>query len=178
MWTGRQSSTVRLIMEELAAHGISGGPYHLPDFEETPEGLRERLDALFRVTPPTAIFATYPGWMFGVLSYLAARGLKVPEDVSVICGNDASGFAWTQPRVAHYQHDDERMARRMVKWVDHWAQGRQGQQAGVRARAPDRGRIDRAGEGVKAGSRSGCADLEADEAVAGGAFGNHGADAL
>jgi len=121
---GAQSSTERLIMEELAAHGISGSPYHLPDFEETPKGLRERLDALFRVTPPTAIFATYPGWMFGVLSYLAARGLKVPEDVSVICGNHASGFTWTQPRVAHYQHDEERMARRMVKWVDHWAQGR------------------------------------------------------
>ena len=121
---GKQSSTARLIMEELAAHGISGGAYHLPDFEETPEGLRERLDALFRITPPTAIFATYPGWMFGVLSYLAARGLKVPEDVSVVCGNDASGFAWTQPRVAHYQHDDGRMARRIVKWVDHWAQGR------------------------------------------------------
>lgn len=120
----KQSGIVRTIMEELAAHGISGGPYHLPDFEETPQGLRERLDALFRITPPTAIFATYPGWMFGVLSYLAARGLKVPDDVSVVCGNDASGFAWTQPRVAHYQHDDERMARRIVKWVDRWAQGR------------------------------------------------------
>lgn len=121
---GKQSGMVRPIMEEFAAHGISGGPYHVPDFEETPEGLRERLDALFRVTPPTAIFATYPGWMFGVLSYLAVRGLKVPEDVSVVCGNDASGFAWTQPRVAHYQHDDERMARRIVKWVEHWGQGR------------------------------------------------------
>jgi LacI family transcriptional regulator len=121
---GGHSNLVRLIMEELAAHGISGGAYHMPDFEETPEGLRERLDALFRITPPTAIFATYPGWVFGVLSYLAARGLRVPQDVSVICGNDANGFTWTQPRVAHFQHDDERMARRMMNWVNHWAKGR------------------------------------------------------
>lgn len=121
---GKQSKIVQMILEELAVHGITGGAYHVPDFDETPEGLRERLDALFRITPPTAIFATYPGWLFGVLSYLAARGLKVPRDVSVICGNDASGFAWTQPRVAHFQHDDERMARRMVNWVERWSQGR------------------------------------------------------
>ena len=121
---GKPSSIAKMIMEELAAHGISGGSYHLPEFEETPEGLRARLDALFRVTPPTAIFATYPGWMFGVLSYLAARGLKVPDDVSVVCGNEASGFVWMQPPVSHYQHDDITMVRRMVEWVSHWSQGR------------------------------------------------------
>jgi DNA-binding LacI/PurR family transcriptional regulator len=59
-----------------------------------------------------------------VLSYLAARGLKVPDDVSVVCGNDATGFVWMQPQVAHYQHDDVTMVRRMVEWVNHWAQGR------------------------------------------------------
>lgn len=121
---GKPSSIAKIIMEELAAHGISGGSYHLPEFKETPDGLRARLDALFRVTPPTAIFATYPGWMFGVLSYLASRNFKVPQDVSVVCGNEASGFAWMQPPVSHYQHDDVTMVRRVAEWVNHWAQGR------------------------------------------------------
>ena len=139
---GKPSGTVRIIMEELAAHGISGSSYHLPEFEETPEGLRARLDALFRVTPPTAIFATYPGWMFGVLSYLTARGLKVPDDVSVVCGNDATGFAWTYPQVAHYQHDDVTMVRRIAEWVNHWAQGRSNfRQEGLLTRLIEQGSI-------------------------------------
>ncbi len=121
---GKPTSLAKILMDELAVHGITGSSYHLPEFEETPEGLRARLDALFRVTPPTAIFATYPGWAFGVLSYLAARGLKVPDDVSVVCGNESTNFAWMQPQVAHYQHDDVTLMRRLVEWVNHWAQGR------------------------------------------------------
>ena len=144
---GKPSSTVNAIMQELATHGISGGSYNLPEFEETPEGLRARLDALFRVTPPTAIFATYPGWMFGVLSYLAARGLKVPDDVSVVCGNEASGFAWTYPQVAHYQHDDVTMVRRIAEWVNHWAQGRSNfKQESLVTRLVEQGSIGRAKE--------------------------------
>ncbi len=115
---GSKSSTITLLENEFALRGVSASSFHFPDWDETPEGLQAKLESLFRVTPPTAVFATSPVWIAGVLSFLARKGLRVPEDVSVICGHDAGSFHWNRPRIAHYEHGDKRFARRIVQWVD------------------------------------------------------------
>jgi DNA-binding LacI/PurR family transcriptional regulator len=113
-----KSSTISLLENGFALRGVSASSFHFPDWDETPEGLQAKLESLFRVTPPTAVFATSPVWIAGVLSFLARKGLRVPEDVSVICGHDAGSFHWNRPRIAHYEHGDKRFARRIVQWVD------------------------------------------------------------
>ncbi len=45
----------RAILEELTAHGVLTGDYHLPDWEETPAGFSRLLENLFKSTPPTAL---------------------------------------------------------------------------------------------------------------------------
>lgn len=112
------NSSVGCIKAELAAHGIASGSFNFPDWDESPEGLAAQLDATFRVSPPTAIFATQPVWMIGILAFLARKGLKVPEDISVVCGNGAGFLQWHTPSIARYVHDDARIARRVLQWAD------------------------------------------------------------
>ena len=91
--------------DEVPGGGV-GGPWHpgrqgtiFPDWEETPAGLQAQLAAMFRVSPPTAIFSTQPVWMVGILAFLTRKGLRVPEDVSLVCGSDASFLHWrTRPK--------------------------------------------------------------------------------
>ena len=42
-------------LAELAAHGITPGPYHLPEWKDGINGFHARLDPLFRLTAPTAL---------------------------------------------------------------------------------------------------------------------------
>lgn len=42
-------------LDKLEALGIPTGPYNLPDWDDTPEGLNQRLDSLFPHSPPTAL---------------------------------------------------------------------------------------------------------------------------
>lgn len=97
--------------------GITPGPYNLPDWEETPEGLQTLLESLFRVSPPTAIIVMYPGWMNGVLSFMARRGLKTPDDVSLVCGCHEPTFDWLRPPMAHFKHGDEAVEKAVLEWV-------------------------------------------------------------
>jgi len=59
--------------EEMEAHGLSTGPYNLPDWENSPAGLRQCLKSLFQVTPPTAILVD--DWML----YYAIQTLLIRE---------------------------------------------------------------------------------------------------
>ena len=105
-------------LDELDAHGIRSGPYNLPDWEETREGFQECLESLFRLTPPTAIVADEAQFYFAVRHFLAAKGLSVPGDVSVICTDDDRNFQWCTPSVARIRWDHRPLVRRVVKWAD------------------------------------------------------------
>lgn len=123
----RSTYTIKWLQRELSAYGIEAGNYHFPEWDETPAGLQKQLDAIFKITPPTAIYATSPVWISGILSFLAREGLKVPEDVSIVCGNHASSFLWNIPAIAHCCHDDLRLARRITDWVNNCAHDRKDQ---------------------------------------------------
>lgn len=102
----------------LAEVGTRMTNYHVPIWPTTPEGLRTALDKVFQFTPPTAIITTYGKWMAGVLSYLAARGLRAPRDISLFSLNEDDWFAWKEPRISCLSGDDFQMVRRIVRWVD------------------------------------------------------------
>jgi LacI family transcriptional regulator len=104
--------------------GITSGPYNLPDWEETPDGLQALLESLFRVSPPTAIIALYPTWMNGVLAFMARRGLKTPDDVSLVCGCHEPTFDWIRPQIAHFRHGDEVVEKVLLEWAKRVIQGK------------------------------------------------------
>ncbi len=111
-------------LDELEGRGISTGPYNLPEWEESPEGLRECLDRLFAVSPPTAVFIEDRLLCLAVKNYLAAqRGAKLRQ-VVLICTDYGPSLDWCDPPIPHFKWDKQAVVRRMLRWVDNVARGK------------------------------------------------------
>lgn len=114
----------RAFLEALAARGIPTGPYNLPEWEESREGFAARLDALFRITPPTALIVDEAPFLVAALHFLARRGIRVPADVSLVCTDDDISFAWCDPPITHIRWDSRPVVNRILRWAARVRQGR------------------------------------------------------
>ena len=115
----------RAFLEELQAHGLPVGAFNLPDWKETPEGLHELLRALFQITAPTALIIDEAPLFAAVQQFLAGRGIRVPQQVSLVCTDDSPTFAWCLPTIAHIRWDPAPVVRRIVRWAAAVSRGRQ-----------------------------------------------------
>jgi DNA-binding LacI/PurR family transcriptional regulator len=131
----------RAFLEELSAHGIPTSTYNLPDWKETPEGFSRLLVNLFQSTPPTALFIDETPWFFAAVAFLARRGIRVPEQVSLVSADSDAMLNCCHPRFAHMHWDNDLIVRRVVRWVD-----------AVRKGKPDRKTINIPAEFVPGGS--------------------------
>jgi DNA-binding LacI/PurR family transcriptional regulator len=109
---------------ELATHGIAPSAYHLPDWEETVDGFHACLDSLFRLTAPSALILDEPPFYTAALQFCAQRGLRVPEDVSLACGDNDLTFGWCRPTVAHIRWDTRPVLQRIVRWAANVSHGK------------------------------------------------------
>lgn len=114
-------------LDELQAHGITTSPFNLPSWDGTPKGLRDCLESLYSVTPPTAILIDEMPLFYAVQAYLSRRGILAPEQVSLICTDPDPAFAWTAPSVAHIHWDPRPTVRRIVRWANNIARGKSDQ---------------------------------------------------
>lgn len=120
----RPALLVREAIAEMEAHGIRTGDYNLPDWEQSPAGLRKRLDSLFAVSPPTAIILDRPNELIGAQIHLAHRGILAPRDVSLICDDDPA-FEWCKPSVSCVRWKTGPWVRRVSAWVNNVAKGKE-----------------------------------------------------
>lgn len=115
----------RAFLEEMERHGISTGPYHLPDWVETPEGFLRSLERLYGMTPPTALIFDESFLFTAALQCLTQRGILTPRDVSLICCDPPSeDLAWIRPSAAHIRWDHGSLVRRIIQWADNVSYGR------------------------------------------------------
>lgn len=120
----RPGRSERAFLDELKVHGIPVSDYNLPDWEETADGLRELLESLFRVTPPTAMIIDEAPLFAAVQQFLAERGLRVPHQVSLICTDGDPTFVWCKPAISHIRWDAGPVLRRIVRWAANVSIGR------------------------------------------------------
>lgn len=111
-------------LEELKNQGIATGDFNLPDWEETPEGLRRLLDSLFSHTPPTALLIEGAPFILAIQQHLSRRGLMVPRDVSLVSSDPESSFYWCDPPVSHIHFDSLPWILRIVQWADNISRGK------------------------------------------------------
>jgi DNA-binding LacI/PurR family transcriptional regulator len=119
------SPLLRAFRDELEKAGVKPGEYHTPDWDESPAGLVVLLDSLFKVTPPTALICWHPNSAFGLISWLVARRIKVPEELSVFTLHDDSAFGWLLPglTLAHIEFNGAFWNRRVREWLRSVAAG-------------------------------------------------------
>jgi DNA-binding LacI/PurR family transcriptional regulator len=116
--------TERAFLDALEEHGIKTGQFNLPDWEESIDGFHGCLDSLFARTPPTALIIDEAPFFIAAQQFLARRGVKVPEDVSLVCTDDAIDFAWCKPSIAHIRWDSHPLVRRIVRWANNVSRGK------------------------------------------------------
>ncbi len=114
----------RAFVNELTKHGIKVGEFNLPDWEETREGIQELMGSLFRITPPTAMIVEEAPIFAAVQQFLAGRGIRVPQQVSLICTDAAPTFAWCTPAISHILWEAAPLVRRVLSWAGRVSQGR------------------------------------------------------
>jgi len=114
----------RAFLETLATAGVATGSYNLPEWEETLPGLQRMLSALFARTPPTALVVAESPLFTAVQQFVARRRLLVPTDVSLACTDPSPDFVWQQPAVTHIRWDHRSVIRRILRWADNVAHGK------------------------------------------------------
>ncbi len=133
---------LRKTLDELESHGIQTGQYNLPDWEQTPDGLRRCLDSLFALTPPTALILDRANDYIAAQQYLARQGIFTPRDVSLICTDDDPSFEWCVPSASCIGWESRLWVRRIVRWVANVASGKDDRrQSFTKAKFAERGSI-------------------------------------
>ena len=114
----------RAFLETLEKAGIMTGGYNLPDWDGTMEGLPKILSETFRLTPPTAVVVDEPQIFISAQHELARRGILAPEHVSMVCTDQDSYFNYFRPSIAHVRYHTDPWARRITKWANDIAIGK------------------------------------------------------
>ncbi|WP_375390072.1 LacI family DNA-binding transcriptional regulator [uncultured Amnibacterium sp.] len=95
---------------------------HMGDFLQT--GGRAAAERLFALDePPTAVFAGNDVQALGVIEVATARGLRVPEDVSVVGYDDTQVAVWARPSLTTVHQPIRRMAEEATRIVLRLAAG-------------------------------------------------------
>lgn len=112
-------------LDELTALGLPTGIYNLPDWANTRAGFQGCLVSLFDRTPPSVLIIGDSLFFNPVQQFLATRGLRIPQDVSLFCLDPDRSFAWCDPMIAHIEWDYRKIVRRVVKWAENVSRGRE-----------------------------------------------------
>lgn len=111
----------KVFLQELESREIPTGNYNLPDWEESSEGLKRCLDGLFQVTPPTAMIVGDAVLLVAIQNYLS---LHHAQHVALVCMDPNPAFQWCDPPICHLYWDHRAMVRRIVRWVEKVAHGK------------------------------------------------------
>jgi DNA-binding LacI/PurR family transcriptional regulator len=112
-------------LDELELNGILTGSYNLCAWTGEPDNLYERLDALFRHSPPTALFCDINSVFYATRDYLSRRGILAPEHISLIACDPDPPYLWVKPSVAHIDWSFQPIIKRVVRWLENVASGKE-----------------------------------------------------
>jgi LacI family transcriptional regulator len=82
----------------------------------TAESVNRVLARVFgAATPPTALLIANPVYYLSAITFLAQRGLRVPQDVSLVSRNDDTFLTYVTPAPARYTGNAKTYAKRLLQ---------------------------------------------------------------
>lgn len=114
-----EEDSVRGFLEAFATHrGDKGTPVVIERPDGDADALCRQLDGALRASqPPTAFVVSHTHHYATVATHLARRGLRVPEDVSLICRSEDPFLEFLRPKPAFYRANLELAARLLFERV-------------------------------------------------------------
>jgi len=107
-------------VSQSRSDGISGLVAH---HDESKEGIAKTIRRLMdQDLPPTGLIVSNSNLFLSTVTALASRGLRVPEDVSLICKDDALFLSHVMPDPTRYISDDHTTAKKLITQVLHQIQ--------------------------------------------------------
>lgn len=105
----------------LSRHGLPPRPeieVPAPD-THTPETLMRLMERAWSQTkPPTGlVFMDWRDCVTG-LAFLLARGLRIPDDVSVVVLTHEFQIEWFRPALAHFTYPQDGFVKALLRWID------------------------------------------------------------
>lgn len=102
-------------LESFAQRGVSGT---ICRHDGTNAGLCAKLDDLLAEKPrPTALLVARSAAVLTVLTHLLRRGVRIPQDMALVCRDDDTFLDSTEPRVARYAVSPAAFAKRVHRMV-------------------------------------------------------------
>ena len=91
---------------------------YCPVFQETVPAVWQTYWAdSFAILHPTAVICLHEKWLFSLYGFCAARGLRIPQDVSVLSMTSSESLAWCHPRPVCMRYPDHRSVACFKSWV-------------------------------------------------------------
>jgi len=81
------------------------------------EAMQACLEKMWARRAPTALILVSWYEYLGAYGWLASRGLRVPQDVSLISLVGDATAPWMVPTPAHFEHDEAKLAEVLAGWV-------------------------------------------------------------
>lgn len=108
------------MIESFARHGVEfQANLHFPQWHSNiPEAWREGLHWRFGERQPDAILLDGVHAYRTSLGVLMERGLKVPDDLSLVVLGEQSELSWFHPVPASFDLDPLRLADKIAHWID------------------------------------------------------------
>ena len=122
-----QSSLQRVVSSLHSVVDPAGGTLTELKMDPTPAGARTVVDALLAApSHPTAICGFKDEYCFLIGRELAKRGLRVPEDLAIICGSGDSRLCeLSEPPLTSVTADLEAIAHNLVHIIDAVSRGKE-----------------------------------------------------
>lgn len=110
-------ATERGLVEAIETESNPGSIYKLIDRGETGSVARALEVAFGLQHPPTAFIATRSRHVLTIMSWLAERRLRIPNDVSLVALCYETWYEHLRPSITHYHSEPDTIARSLVRKI-------------------------------------------------------------